>query len=974
MAFERARSGRTRPMFWLEIDGFATVFYSGDTAPTLDPGFTAIPGLLPPTALTASTDLKAATARPSTCSVRVGRRRDYDISDFRRRGPDGATRFATLAATVERGVAGPYTIEVNEDITAWPATGTLWVGQEAMLYASKDNALRTFTVNGVGRGYLNSQVQEHKASPSEGWAPRVYSECVHWTNRRGRIWTDEVLADGTLAGEARCEIDGWIKGAPIESSNADYEVQLTSVASALDIELGGEELRTGLQHGWHAFDGENAHRFDTLKMVLDEGAFSWPVTVASAAGGGAILGVRWDPHQRLFDPTLSDARAGLVTDGSNTYQLAAAPYVGNGIDPAGLGSLTITGVLAAAIPVGTEVKSALAEYNPRASLLTAVGAEEVVGWPGESLERLFGDLTPGGYTGATGLWADIDISLPRSDLAVIPNVTTPTYVTLSTVRPGAETCVGICIGEELPYPVGEVDWRRGAPGWARVLSGVRTGSERRIPIRGVPSAWHSVWEKYIHADDDVFSTPSAAAPIFVEARFQFQGEDKVARFKIVGKKDASTITAGTSGTLLEKAPGHIGTGLPLADWPGLPSVELRQVVSWDEVPPTTLMLQLLMSGEGNGYTSATYDVLPFGVGLESSQVDIASFERYTPPAGAAGPRTFTLDEGVKIGEMLSGLAKSIGAVLVEKLDRSTGRRKIALARAGLPIRDDAAADLTNWALSGSPRGTDDESVINSVEAQANWQSGEPQLTVTVNDRDGISRNNGTARETLRLYGVNVRAESVSSQRAAVLPIAAERFGLFGYRRIIVTGGLSYSDALLLDPGSVVTFTADKVDDYDGSTGITDGVGIVQSITRTPATQQARVSIVYWGARVSGWAPAMKVANPMGATPQQLTVEANAYSEAAHPVTGEAVTDAGFFRVGDAVEIVPVGDWPNRVTTTITAIAGNVITFAAAHGAAAGDTIRPQSWDSVATLLQGYIFAADADDWLGAANDPAWVYS
>ena len=57
MGFERARSGETRVVFWLEIDGFAQGYYSGPTAPTVGAGRVAVPALASVGGTTARVDL-----------------------------------------------------------------------------------------------------------------------------------------------------------------------------------------------------------------------------------------------------------------------------------------------------------------------------------------------------------------------------------------------------------------------------------------------------------------------------------------------------------------------------------------------------------------------------------------------------------------------------------------------------------------------------------------------------------------------------------------------------------------------------------------------------------------------------------------------------------------------------------------------------------------------------------------------------
>jgi len=263
--------------------------------------------------------------------------------------------------------------------------------------------------------------------------------------------------------------------------------------------------------------------------------------------------------------------------------------------------------------------------------------------------------------------------------------------------------------------------------------------------------------------------------------------------------------------------------------------------------------------------------------------------------------------------------------------------------------------------------------VNSCGFSLNYAEGEAKLSVTVNNRDGIQEHGSTEREEIRLYGVRINAQSPNSQRAEVLPIAARRFAQFGSPRIIISGGVSYSDSLLIDPGATIVFSAATADDFDGSRGLSSVVGVVRSISRNPSEQRSKVEIVYTGRNGAGWSPSMLATAAPAAT--KLTVEANEYSPTRHEITGETMTDASFYAVGDPDDVVRTGNYGARVSTVITAIVGSTITLGAAHGLAAPDwgTIRPQYYDLTSNALRQYVFGADDNGTLGAASIAAYVY-
>lgn len=992
MAFDALRSDRTRIVHWLDIDGIQQQWHSGPTAPSgIASPRAARGGLLAVSPVTSRVPLKDAVIAQSQCSVTLARLRDSEADTLLRLSPDGATRFVTLSSTVAQSItAGPFSVVVNEDISAWPASGVLYIGQEAMLYASKDNATKTFTVNNVGRGYYGSEVQQHYADAGEGWQPRIYSEPVAWRGRRARVWAEHQFPDGSLSGEPVCVLDGFISGLPQRQGDDRIEIGLVSMAKALDREVGAEELTTGLQYGYHAFDGFTNHALNTISQAWGAGdAFNDYVRAGSAIGTAVINDTTWETHQDVFDYTLTTGpRRGDVVAQGVRYEVdhAVIPYVGNGRD--GTGDLNLASNITATISTGNRLRNAEVADTPFASGLTAEGTEEVVGWPAQWLNRVFSTLNPGTNKGAGGLWADVLYDTRADGSPVLRfrlnSSLQPGPLQIVTLDATEATCSGFCIGDELPYIAGG---RRVSPGWRRPVLRLTAGDDRDAPPGelemglGMPAAWYGNGEKYLHVADDVFTTPSAASPIYVEAVTHTRdGEERFRTYKIVGKAAASTITAGAKGTVLEVAEDWRTRVGPLHDWPGQPATKLRQVVQWDNAGVPGLMLQLLLSGQGNGFNDATYDVLPFGCNLTVDQVDRGSFQRFTPPTRAASRRSFKLGEELSIKDLLADLAKSIGAVLTERLDPASGRRKLALVPAGIPSKLDSVQSVADgdWAVGERPRSIVDGELVNALVLTCNYgfegDADKPGLTVNVNDRDSIQEHRKQGEE-MELRGVTVRASSPAAQRAALLPLALERFGAFGHPRRLLSGALSFGTSLLLDPGAVVQVTASDGHGYDGTRGVTAACGRVQSITRDPLGARSRVEVVLWGVNATGWAPSMQATGISSAT--ALTVSPNAYTESTDPLTGLSQADSDFFAAGQSVVLEPAGDWSGAVTRTIQSIAGGVVTFTAAHGFVAGDLpiyIQPEAWDSAATAHQQYAYLADDDKGLGAAPDAGYQYA
>lgn len=977
---------RLRPVAWLEIDGFPTAFYSGAVPPPTPSslaGRVLQPGLKSWSGTSSRLSLTEAVAEAGGLTVLVTRTATNGAADLLRKAPFGAQASSTLATTM-LATATAVAVVCADPIDAFPAAGVLHIGQEAISYPSKDNATRTFAAG--SRARLGSQFGAHVVDQAVALAPRVFSDCVSWLRRPARLWIADRRPDGVWV-DPVCELDGFIDGVPEPQADGAIEIRLTSVVSALDAEIGGSVLQAGLQHGWHAFDGAVGDRFDLALQIYTAGSVLDAELQGGSAAGSELLTLAHGRLDQTFDLGATDGpQAGyLVTVAGE--QLTPLGVGGDQWD--GTGTVVLaTGEPLAPLNDGEPVQNARAEIRQSVTCLTAPGTPEVLSWPAGAFAA-FGAGLALPVTAAGGSFA-LSLLDPAGSLSVLPYGAPGLRVRL--MAPTRRTCWGLRLGGSLPAIVAgriDHDWPTYAPGGphaAELYFDAEPTEAQAFTWGGVASAWYQPGERWLLADADIFSGGVPARPLTVLATTQWRGEEVRVLRRVTGAVAASTITAGAAGTLAEVHPSDRG-GLPLADLPGEAPTVLQAVAAFRDVPPTEVMLRLLLSVGGTGANSV-HDVLPFGAGLRPAQVDEASFTGFGE--GAFPRRTFLVEEGIAIRELISSLARSIGAVVVERLNRATGRRRIGLAPAGLPTALDAVAAIGDgtWLVDGRPRTTTDDALINRVVFKATWQpvlgygralDEVVEVTVGVTDNDSAPANGGAQAEDLNLLGAELRAGSAQAQRAAVLPIATERFASFGYPRPRVSGSLPYGDAVGIDAGAVVLLWGPEVVGYDGrSVGAPGLPARVTSVDRDANAAKATIEATLWGVRTSGWAPAMQVQGVLSTTVVDVVPSHYAPAEG---LDGATQYDPDLFAVGDAVLCVPLGDRASATSTTITAKgvgvgpgAANRITFAVPHGLVAGDTIRSQAYTAVSARLQAYAHQADATTLLLGGADATQRYT
>lgn len=985
MGYTEIQTGRSRYRYLLYIWGIPEAFYSGPTAPAVSTTwpFVATSGLLEwrPEAMTISPLGGIIQGGGGTVTVAINRLNSANTVLLRRH--TGATRTVTLATTIEQEVANTSVV-VNESIADWPASGYLWVGQECMAYNAKNNGTKTFTVLAAGRGYFNSPVQKHVADVTRGWAPRITSECVAWDRRPVslRVFQERTTHTGVMSTDFIEELSGYISDIP-EARGVTIDLRLAPWVELLkDGTVGGKDRTTTLQTGAHVFDGTTAYTMKRLER-WDEGAvLSERVAVQSNAGTAALLDVVYEAHADVYDPTGTGLPGMLKAAGADLPNVPSG-YVGSAVD--GTGDISLASNLAGNVTASSLIENQLTIIERDAEIYPP-GAAALLQWPGEALAAVNAAWAPGTNKGdrLDSAYADARI-VPNHEAAGGPAIVFELnsskhrlplkgWINLG----GSQYC---WYGLHLADPSVPLATREEAPNgtdrWRKVELVHRAGSDSSppdvFPIIGIPDAFCQEGENYVYVADDVFSDPTAAQ-VWLRARCEtYDGKAFDTGFRVTAIATADSMFPGAPGYVLTIHPRDRLHFQSFGAWPGRKAPEITQVIAWNQADPRVVLLQLLTSEYGEGYNHPTYDVLPLGAGLDSQYIDVGSFLRFPLPTGPGAEWTDdTNGEAINLAEYLGKILEQINGLIVMRLDRATGTRKLALVPGGRAtvLESSGSIDDEDWATSGRPATLVNKSIINSLSVKAGFRGA--AVPININDRDSISAHRGRiARKEYVLPGVDVGAVAPGDLEAAFIPWAAEIFSQYGYERTVVAGTISYRDGLLLDCGSVVVVAADGpgVYDDDGSEGISAKPGRILMMERRPSAQTCRIEVEYDNARGTGWAPSMQVT----ATPavDQVTVAVNAYSEATDPITGASVTDADFFAVGQKVWVIPLGAAPGFVTElTITVKAGNTFTFDGVHnlGANFGD-IQPADWDD-ATAHQGYAFQADSANTLGAAGTEA----
>lgn len=1002
-----------RPQYVLEVDGLPVLFHSGPTpganactwGTSLGaPGAATLPaeyrvGLVDVSGGESTLDQVSGSAKHGPVTVRVqdtgtvASGGNGAASSLLRLSARGATYQARLDGTIDKAAPGAALAQILADstVTGWDTPGVAYIGEEAILYTTSGTGPDRFIT--CTRGYYGSRTQAHTLDARLGDAPVITSECVHWRTRRARVRLGVILPDGSAHADYIDLVSGFLDKSPQVDVGGTISITVVPHSAALTVPVAAATRTTQLVHGYHAFDGVNAGAVNASTVWRAGGAYN--ERLEAAHGAGAVqVSVPARGHSSFFDiasPGGTPLNPGMLMGDAN-----GTPYVVTAY-PAGvtLGEpeLQFTAGLAAAAAANTRIINGTTELVYHAQIASPGGGLQVLRWPEAMLDAVNKDT---GFSRTTHLlagagepgWVDLalDASVPLWSARLTSDIVPPgaLRVVMNVNERGNLGSPSLAWTPFMYAPAHHDD----AENLARFevtasRDSVDIGRDE-LRFAGIARGWYQAGERYLLVEDDIFSGATPALPLLVEVEFSRASNGDVGRHRAYAyfTSGGTAVTDGADTIGYQNAP--LGGHLPSFgdfDVEGWERAVLRRVIAWEGVDLPTAVLEVLQSDTGDG-TNGTNDVRAGGANLTDDDVSEVSVTLIqAPPATARF--SGRLASGDSPMDLFGGALRFAGVALGMRLDRETGRQKVAVVqyRRANPILSVATLTESDFSVSGPGESVTDERTANRLRLKVSrdvLQAGavveQPKpLEVLI---DAVSGQNEHGREVSEivedLRGVGIDGNGPEETRRILVAPALARLRRTLHPRRVWRGTIPSSRAVGLTVGDTVTVTHSKLRGYDGSAGVTAAPALVQRVGGADfKTGTAELELVYHGAKTTGFAPALKVASVL--SPTEVRVEANAYTLAARPETGAAQTDVIYWAVGHTALCVPVGSFATAVARTVTAISANDVTFDLAHGLVAGDTIRPRDYDSAASAHQAYAFMADSNETIGAAGLAAYEY-
>lgn len=901
-----------------------------------------------------------------------------------------STKYTRLRTSLPHSFA-VVDIETDDDVSGWDVPGFIHSGQETFWADStagdgSDGDPWRFT--DCARAVAHSQAQDHRRNAARGDHPYITSDVVNWQGRRAFIQMGAVAPDGSVI-EWREYWRGFIDAeAKVDAAGYSLKFSIAPLTAVLGWQMSIGIGSTRYVRGWHAF-GKGCYSSVLYLMWRAGGA---ALIGATAPGGttGIVTadGIKIgqgaaDAFFALFDPSLPEGhprRAMLEGEGDDGVLYASLLSENN---PAGFDTIDIdAGVL------GQRFTNQTVTEESRVPIIDVVtGADlQLVHWAsrwpvllgaGEAWQAAIGGcrgLDQGTAQGEGGRWAHFSIDQGPNGWRLrgrLNSVSTPGPLYVQAYFEDNVTIGMSFLSPEegrllrhppdgLRRPLMQVTESRNSDGWDEV------------DILGPMEAWYQQNEGYLGPFvDDPYTGGGEIQYLRISGR-QF-GEDWRAEFQMTGSQLMTDPDTGDDvGYVVSVRGRNIGkthverevdeplTVTPLAKGVGVSFAEF--------------LLRLMLSGRGEG-TNGVYDVLPYGANFKSSEVSSASFLSFPVPPELQD-QTFECSPDKTIGEQYKGVLMVGGCQLVQRLSASTHTWAVALVPLGWANAADSVATILDGDIIADARPSTDTDgrVIRSYVLKLNHGiDGKDPLTIPVVDGDAVSAGNGNMGERLELDLPGVRIDAtVGDLTAAATTFTTGIRARLGiprkrYDMTVDADGEGLADLAIAD---TVTLTCPDVEDIGATMGVTDRPCRVMAVEDHPSKRTLRIGLVARPGNVAGIVPAMYVESVGDAT--HVTVKANRYTLAEHPVTGAAQRDDDYFIADDVVWCIPAGDFAGKAQLTIVGIAAGVVEFSGAHGLAIGDTIRHAAYDDVAERVQGYAYLGDDADHLGAANDEASI--
>ncbi len=888
------------------------------------------------------------------------------VRALRRIGPAGATLRTKIAGTVAHEL-GPTDIDVVDDVGAWPA-GLYHIGLESVYaVATVGTQLQT-----CARGAAGTRIARHLYQPTRGQQPVVTSEPTFWRGRRATIHAAPVV-DGVVVGGYAEIWRGVLDREPeLSGDGMTLTLRIAPMSALMRQRFASGAVSTTLVRGWHYFTPRVGSEI-RLDQIWERGAAVSAAYDENGANAETTPAARF-AHERIFDVSLplGHPRAGDVELWNGTLRIVhrVAGYIGNDrldVDPI-------------ALPVVGDLGDLTTPYIEEActlSLVDPAGSAELVRWPDRALQVISGALPAAVAWNATwnacdrwrvitnqgqlGRWASVELSqdgagwLWRAGL-IQPGMSGSTLA-LRWVPSSSRVCVGVdyrAPDDARPF----VDIEAQSVGIRREAISEATAEARaRIPCRGPALAWFHSVEPALLVVDNVFAGGGPQVMRIAGGEVNFStGEFDVLVSASTPALDPDTGEA--IGYLLTVTGAQGGGDLYALDH-GEPVTVTPRARSLG-VSPTELLLRLLESGVGTG-TNGTHDVLAYGANLDASDVAESAFLSFAIPDALQGS-DFDIDPTKTVDDSLRDVLTLLGGAVVQRW--VDGRQRLTLTSLGPAPEVESVMSITDADIiaDGQCSSSVDGRVVRAYRLESDHDAaGVAQRITTYVDSDAVGAAGGDAGEqmVLDLRGIKLEGDP-ADVAVAILPIVQHLRRRAGLPRVRYQLAVSvdHVGALEVGLGDVVTLTCSSAVGINGSIGIVAQACRVLGVERDWLGGRVSLTLASSGSASTGWSPSLRVLSVT--SPTAVRVEANTYTLATEPRTGEVQIDLGrasldYFAAGDVVRCIPAGDWGVSVERVVVSIVGDVVTLDGAHSLSAGDDIDQTSYGAASATARAWAY-------------------
>lgn len=1020
-------SDQGRRVFALEIGGL-TYRYHSSTPPSssnLDTNIaTGISyddrqGIISVGAFSASIDPSGGVGEYSPVQITLAIDRQGDQGDagviFGRCGARSTATSAQITETVDR---DDSIIRVGSSLTSLSYPRLLHIGAETVRVSAATASVLSVP---SGRGVGNTPVQSHSISLEGSSVPEVATEITTFRGRRAKLFGAHRYADGSTSDYVEI-INGIIEASPAIEAGETVSLSIVPLTALIDTSLSDKVSQTRLLSGYHHYDGQygSAIEYATeLNAVNDDFVFAFPLNAVTLTANTYQIQLFNDtlPLIGQINGDLTDFDASLPAgDDVDRYsvshpryprfQIATGAYAEKASYPTSLTDITASTyttyqVIADSSPsnalTAAELDSPILTPLPRTELKRhALGDDEVKRWPDVINDVLESDgpSTTSGLTGAVARWRlDTDDKVIASKLS---DSSFPASVYLWTTqaawmahsnenyakRPRFYDSIGDTLEldtlSRLSYPldIGEGDdpkiddFRETNSAIVKQIKAEPTAGHGEYQLRSVANAYHQLYESTLLVENSLGLPSSATAGEYYWLTVRYfhrgSGETRTQTLQATHETVATFNSANVGYLIHLRAGADLSRNTSFGDWPGEERALIVRGGRFVGERVGVALLKLLESGGGDEI-NGDYDVLSVGLNIPSSEIDEASFLAVDSTSPFLLSDQYAGD-GADLRSTFESICKLLGAALVMRRDEATGKSKIALVSIGAERAADTSIDITagDWFVEPPPSWGIYEDIVTQIEFSYDFDPAEEKFKseVLFNDQEAINRYGGErSKISLELPGVSSDqfGRGVGDAYDQFLPTAGRLFNLLANPLRTWRGAISTGSSIYLDLGSYVKASSPHLRGYGDEYGVTDGVAMVRSINQELMNEGCELEMITTGLDVVAWNASANVATVPDAT--SITVSEDTFSDS-------SVDDVSFFKAGDVVDYVPTGDQDNAITgLTIDSIAGNTITFTAAHGiSSAAGSIEPTVYSSASSHHQNDGYLANSSNVINSNVD------